>query len=105
MLIRDILTLDDLNKKIMKDSSHIFLYFYAPWCGTCQAYGFKIEQFSLKYPNTMIIKIDISISQALSNHFKILNVPSVIVLKDGLIFHRFSHIQPIRELEKILLHV
>lgn len=104
MLLRDIKNLDALNKTILNEKNLVFLYFYAPWCGTCQAYGFKIEQFSLKYPQTMIIKIDVSIAQDVSDYYKILNVPSIVVLNQGEIFHRFAHIQPIRELEKLLLN-
>lgn len=103
MLIRDIKTLEALNQTISDESNLVFVYFYAPWCGTCQAYGFKIEQFSLKYPKTMIIKVDISVSQEISDYYKILNVPSIIVLNAGEIYHRFTHVQPIRELEKLIL--
>ena len=102
MLIRDTNTLEDLDLLLKDDANPIFLYFYAPWCTMCQTYVFKIEQFSNKYPHIKVIKIDVSKAQIISDYYKVLSVPSVIVIKNEEVFHRFSHIQPIRELEKLL---
>jgi len=102
MLIRDIQSIQQLTPLLQTEDNPVFLYFYAPWCTMCQTYIFKIEQFSNKYPHIKIVKVNISESSEISDHYKVLSVPSIVVIKHNEVFHRFSHIQPIRELEKIL---
>jgi thioredoxin 1 len=101
-MIRDIETFEKLELEIEHESNPVFLYFFAPWCSICHAYGFKIEQFSNKFPHIKVIKINVSISDVLSQTYKVLHVPSIVVLKDNEVIQRFSTVVPVRELEKII---
>ena len=101
-MIFDIETIDTLNLELKHESNPVFLYFFAPWCSICHAYGFKIEQFSLKYPHIKVIKIDVSKAEQISLTYKVLHVPSIVVMKDFDIMHRFSTVVPLRELEKMI---
>jgi thioredoxin 1 len=101
-VIRDIETLDTLERELKQEAHPVFLYFFAPWCSICHAYSFKMEQFSMKYPHIKVIKVDISKAEHISLTYKVLHVPSIVVIKELEIIHRFSTVVPIRELEKIL---
>jgi thioredoxin 1 len=101
-MIRDIETFEKLELEIKDESNPVFLYFFAPWCSICHAYGFKIEQFSLKYPHIKVIKIDVSKSDAISQSYKVLHVPSIVILKQKEVIQRFSTVVPLKELEKAL---
>lgn len=101
-MIGDIKNLSSLQLEIKDETQPVFLYFFAPWCSICHAYGFKIEQFSLKYPHIKVIKIDISTSHDVSLVYKVLHVPSIVILKNSNPVQRFSTVVPMKELEKWL---
>ncbi len=55
-----------------------FIYFTAPWCGPCKAYGPIISQ--LQVP---VSKVVIDETRDLALQYNVKSVPTTILLKDG----------------------
>ena len=55
-----------------------FIYFTAPWCGPCQAYGPIISQLTAP-----VSKVDIDETRDLALQYNVKSVPTTILLKDG----------------------
>ena len=58
------------------------LYFSAPWCGPCQMFGPIMDAVNSKGMN--VTKINVDEDQESAGKYGIRNVPTVILLKDGL---------------------
>jgi len=54
-----------------------YLYFSAPWCGPCKAFGPIMEQVSQSVP---VQKVNVDENQSLATQYSIRNVPTVILV-------------------------
>ena len=58
--------------------------FWATWCGPCKRLGPIIEEIAAEYDGKAIVgKCDIEENDDLTEKFGIMNVPTVVLLKDG----------------------
>ena len=58
--------------------------FWATWCGPCKRLGPIIEEIAAEYDSKAVIgKCDIEENDELTEQFGIMNVPTVVFLKDG----------------------
>ena len=58
--------------------------FWATWCGPCKRLGPIIEEIAAEYDGKAIVgKCDIEENDDLTEQFGIMNVPTVVFLKDG----------------------
>jgi len=62
----------------------VLVDFWATWCGPCKRLGPIIEEIAREYEGKAIIgKCDIEENDELTEKFGIMNVPTVVFLKDG----------------------
>lgn len=58
------------------------LKFWAPWCGNCAAFAPIVEEVS-KELGVTVISVDASKELDLCDQHKVMNLPTLIVTKDG----------------------
>jgi thiol-disulfide isomerase/thioredoxin len=56
------------------------LYFSAPWCGPCRAFGPRLEEFVKERPELVLVKIDVETEQGLADAYNVGSVPTLVVL-------------------------
>jgi len=62
----------------------VLVDFWATWCGPCKRLGPIIEEIAAEYDGKVIVgKCDIEENDDLTEKFGIMNVPTVVFLKDG----------------------
>lgn len=57
--------------------------FFATWCGPCRMMGQILEEVEETNPEIKIVKIDVDENPNLARKFGIMSIPTIIVMKDG----------------------
>jgi len=61
----------------------VLIDFFATWCGPCKAIAPKLEQFSVAYPNVIILKVDVDDADDVAQKYEISAMPTFKVFKNG----------------------
>lgn len=57
--------------------------FYADWCGPCKMIGPILEQVSEERDDVKIVKVNVDENRELSMEYGVRNIPTLLILKDG----------------------
>lgn len=59
--------------------------FWAEWCGPCRQFGPVFEASSEKHPEIKFGKVDTEANQALAGALQITSIPTLMVVRDGVL--------------------
>ena len=90
--------------KALETGSLMLVDFWATWCGPCQRLGPVIEQLAEEYEDQAVIigKVDVDEEPGLAQRFGVMNIPTVILFKDGQELERKVGAMPIDEYAQAL---
>ena len=84
-------TCQNFEKEILHSPKTVYLLFSADWCRDCRRFSVYFKQISFKFQkNIKFCILDVDREPELTEQFGILDVPSVVVIKQGKIAGRYS---------------
>lgn len=86
------------------DSGQLVLVdFFATWCGPCKQMHPVLEQLKAEMGDAVrILKLDVEKNEALAYRFRIQSVPTLMLIRDGVVLWRQSGALPLDDLKDLV---
>ena len=94
--------LNNKNFKNIVRKGTVLVDFWAPWCGPCKIIAPTLNEIAEESDEFTIAKVNVEQNQQLAQKFKIRNIPTLIIFKDGKELKRLMGVKPKRVLLKEL---
>ena len=95
------LTKDNFNEEVQKYEIAV-LDFWAPWCAPCRQFAPIFEEVAKEYPDILFGKINTEEEQELAAYFQIRSIPTVMVIKEGVVVFAQPGLLPKEALKDII---
>ena len=87
------------------DNEIVLLDFWAEWCGPCRTFGPIYESVSENHPDITFGKVDTEAEQALAAQFRIMSIPTLMILRDKVVLFSQPGVLPADALEDLIAQV
>lgn len=90
-----VITVNKSNFEDIKSSEQtVLLDFYADWCNPCRMVSPLVDQIAEENPQYVVGKINVDEEQELAMMFGVSTIPTLVVMKDGIIVNQSVGAKP-----------
>lgn len=82
------LTIDNFDSEVLKSDKPVLIDFWAPWCGPCQMVLPIIAELAEEVTDAKICKVNVDENIELAQRFRVMSIPTLLVVKDGEVVKR-----------------
>lgn len=80
----------------------VLLDFWGPRCRLCRMFEPVFEQVSQRHPDAVFGKIDAETHSQLAAMFRIMSLPTLVIMKEGFVIYAGSGTLPLEDLEDLV---
>ena len=77
------ITKDNYESVVNQNERCVLIDFWAPWCGPCQMLGPILEEIAAEREDVIVAKVNVDEEMDLARSFRIVSIPTVILMKNG----------------------
>ena len=77
------ITVQNFEEEVIKSDKPVLLDFYADWCGPCKMVAPIVHAIAEEHPEYKVGKINVDNEGELAVKFRVVSIPTLVVMKDG----------------------
>lgn len=79
---------NNFQSEVMDSEKPVLLDFWASWCGPCRMVVPIIEEIGEERSDIVVGKVNVEERQDLARQFRVMSIPTLVVIKDGKVVKR-----------------
>jgi len=88
--------------EIVENNDITLIDFWAEWCGPCKSFAPVFEKVAEEYTDIAFAKVNTEIEQGLAGHFQIRSIPTLMVIKEGVVVFNQAGALPEQNLKSLI---
>ena len=89
---------NNFQKEVIDSDKPVLLDFWAPWCGPCRMVVPIVEEIAQERDDIKVVKVNIDDEPELARQFRVMSIPTLVVMKDGRIINKSSGAKPKKQI-------
>lgn len=85
---------NNFNQEVLNSDKPVLMDFWAPWCGPCRMVVPLVEEIAKERSDIKVVKINVDEEQELAMQFGVMNIPTLLVMKNGKIVNQVTGARP-----------
>jgi len=85
---------NNFNEEVLRSDKPVLLDFWASWCGPCRMVGPILDEIAEEREDIKVCKINVDEEPELASEYRVMSIPSLMVMKDGQIVSRSVGAKP-----------
>ena len=96
------LTSETFEEEVLKSDKTVLIDFYADWCGPCKMMAPVVERIASENPDIKVCKVNIDNAESLAINYRVMSIPTFMVVKNGEVVNRIVGAVDKAELESAI---
>ena len=93
---------NNFHEEVERSDKKLLLDFWAPWCGPCRMVGPILDEIAAQRPDIKVCKINVDEEFDLAGQFKVVSIPTLMVLNNGVVEDRALGARPKKQILAML---
>lgn len=85
---------ENFEQEVLHSDKKVLLDFWATWCGPCRMIGPILDEISEERSDIKVCKVNIDEQPDLANQYRIMTIPTLMVIENGQILTQSSGARP-----------
>lgn len=95
-------TKETFHEEVILSDKPVLVDFWAPWCGPCRMVSPLVDEIAEERDDIKVVKINVDEEGQLAQEYKIASIPTLMVIKGGVVIERTSGAMPKAKINAML---